>query len=271
MSTDASSTDASSDAVARADRPASGPVRAASTARRVRSQAGFEVGTLLRNGEQLLVSVVLPVLALVGLALTTAPSLGEGRRIDLAVPGILALCVISSAFTSQAISTAFDRRYAVLRYLGVTPLGRSGLLTAKVVATLAVEVVQVVVVGALGLALGWRPSVTGVLVAVPLLVLGTWAFVALALLLAGTVRAEAVLAAANLLWVLFLLAGVVVPRTQLPDAVSGVVAALPSSALADGLRSALVDGVVNPVAVLVVLAWAALASVLAARWFRFDD
>ena len=81
---------------------------------RVRGQARFEAGTLLRNGEQLLVSVVLPLGALVGLALTSVPSLGDGRRIDVATPGVLALCVISAAFTSQAIATGFDRRASVL-------------------------------------------------------------------------------------------------------------------------------------------------------------
>ena len=244
---------------------------AATPSRRVRAQAGFEVGTLLRNGEQLLVSIVLPALALVGLAATTSPSLGSGRRIDLAVPGVLALAVISVAFTSQAIATAFDRRYAVLRYLGVTPLGRGGLLAAKVLATLAVELVQLVVIGGLGLALGWQPHLEGLGWAVLFLVAGTWSFVALALLLAGTLRAEAVLAVANLLWVVFLVLGVVVPRTLLPGAASSVAAALPSSSLADGLRTALVDGRLNLAALLVVLGWAILSSALAARFFRFDD
>ena len=239
---------------------------------RVLTQASFEVGTLLRNGEQLLVSLVLPVMALVGLNASTTPSLGEGRRIDLAVPGVLALCVISAAFTSQAIATGFDRRYAVLRYLGVTPLGRGGLVAAKALATLAVEMVQLVVIGTLGLALGWHPEPIGFLYAAVFLVAGTWAFVALALLLAGTLRAEAVLAVANLVWVVLLvLGGVVVPRTQLPVGLSHLAAALPSSGLADGLRSAFVDGSFNVVAFLVVVGWGVVATTLAARFFRFDD
>ena len=106
----------------------------------------------------------------------------------------------------------------MLRYLGTTPLGRGGLVAAKVLATLAVEVVQIAVIGGLGVALGWRPDLSGVAYAVLFVVVGTWAFVALALLLAGTLRAEAVLAVANLVWVLLLVGGgVIVPRTQLPD------------------------------------------------------
>ena len=246
--------------------------RAAASRRRVLAQAGFEVGSLLRNGEQLLVSLVLPAMALVGLSMTTTPSLGPGTRVDVATPGVIALCVISAAFTAQAISTGFDRRYAVLRYLGVTPLGRGGLIAAKALATLAVEVLQIGVIAVLGLALGWQPEVSGIAYAVLFVVLGTWAFVALALLLAGTLRAEAVLAIANLVWVLLLaLGGVIVPRTEMPTGVSHVVAYLPSAGLADGLRSALVDGQLNLPALGVVLAWGLVATVLAARLFRFDD
>jgi len=246
--------------------------RAATQQRRIVTQAGFEVGSLLRNGEQLLVSLVLPAMALVGLSLTTSPSLGPGTRIDVATAGVIALCVISTAFTAQAISTGFDRRYAVLRYLGVTPLGRGGLVAAKVLATLAAEVLQIGVIAALGLVLGWQPETSGIAYAVLFVVVGTWAFVALALLLAGTLRAEAVLAIANLVWVLLLgLGGVIVPRTELPPGVSHVAAYLPSAGLADGLRSALVDGRLNLPAFGVVLAWGLVATVLAARLFRFDD
>jgi ABC-2 type transport system permease protein len=239
---------------------------------RVLAQASFEVTTLLRNGEQLLVSVVLPVGALLGLALTNVPSLGPGRRIDVAVPGVLALCVVSAAFTAQAIATGFDRRASVLRLLGTTPLGRGGLLWGKALATLGVEVIQWLVIGAVGLGLGWRPQLTGLLYAVVLLLLGTWAFVALALLLAGTVRAEGVLAVANLVWVLLLvLGGLLVPRSELVPGLAAVVGLLPSAALADGLRAAFRDGALPGIPVLVLMAWGAAVTALTARTFRWSD
>lgn len=239
---------------------------------RVLAQARFEVGTLLRNGEQLLVSLILPAMVLVGLYLTSSPSLGPGRRIDVAAAGVIALCIMSAAFTSQAIATGFDRRYAVLRYLGVTPLGRGGLIVAKVLATLVVELIQIAVLGGLALALGWRPEPTGLPYAVLFLALGTWAFVSLAMLLAGTLRAEAVLALANLVWLVLLAAGgVIVPRTEFPGAFEGLAGLLPSAALADGLRAALVAGRLDGLALLVLAAWGALCSALAARWFRWSD
>ena len=245
---------------------------AAPAARRVLAQARFETGTLLRNGEQLLVAILLPCAALLALADTSLPSLGPGRRIDLAVPGVLALCVISSAFTAQAIATGFDRRYGVLRLLGVSPLGRGGLLGAKGIAVLAVEALQLVVIGGLALALGWHPVWAGFLWGAVFAVAGSWAFVALALLLAGTLRAEGVLAMANLLWVALLaLGGVIVPRSQLPVGLSHLAAVLPSGALGDGLRAAFVHGRPAGVPLLVLLAWALAATVLASRTFRWSD
>lgn len=245
---------------------------AAHPARRVLAQARFETLTLLRNPEQLLVALVLPCLALVGLVLTAVPSLGPGRRVDVAVPGVLALCVVSTAFTGQAIATGFDRRYGVLRLLGVSPLGRGGLLAGKALAVLVVQLLQLVTVGGLGLALGWAPAWSGLLPAAVVALLGTWAFVALALLLAGTVRAEGVLALANLVWVLLLgLGGVVVPAAELPAGLARVLSVLPSAALGDGLRAAYLHGRLAVIPVLVLLAWAAATTVLTSRTFRWSD
>ena len=245
---------------------------AASARTRVLAQARFETGTLLRNGEQLLVAVVLPAMALVGLALSHSPSLGQGRRVDLAVPGVLALAVISSAFTGQAISTAFDRRYGVLRLLGVSPLGRNGLLLAKALAVLTIELLQFVVIGGLGLALGWHPQWTGLLAGALLTLVGTWTFVALALLLAGTLRAEGVLALANLIWIGLLgLGGVIIPRTQMPPGLSHLAALLPSGALGDGLREAFIHGRPAGIPLLVLVVWGTVSTLLASRTFRWSD
>ena len=245
---------------------------AAPAGTRILAQARFETGTLLRNGEQLLVALVLPAMALVGLALSHSPSLGPGPRIDVAVPGVLTLAVISTAFTGQAISTGFDRRYGVLRLLGVSPLGRNGLLVAKALAVLTIEVLQFIVIGGLGMALGWHPQWMGLFAAALLALAGTWTFVALALLLAGTLRAEGVLALANLIWIALLgLGGVIVPRSEMPSGLSHVAALLPSGALGDGLREAFVHGRPAGIPLLVLVVWGAVATTLAARTFRWSD
>ena len=251
--------------------PAAARPAAAPLPRRLAAQARFEVGLIAGNAEQLLLALVLPVLLLVALNEVSTPDLGPGRRIDVLTPGVLALAVMSTSFTSQAIATGFDRRYGVLRMLGTTPLGRSGLLAGKVLAVLAVQAVQLLVLGGVALALGWQPRVEGIAAALVAVLLGTAAFVSLALLLAGTLRAEATLAAANLVWVLLLAGGgVVVPVDRLPAPLAEVAAALPSGALGDALRAALARGdfAVGPCVVL--LLWAVLSGVAAARWFRWD-
>lgn len=246
---------------------------AARPASRIRAQALFEGRTLLTNGEQLLVSLVLPALALVGLAVSSSPQLGAGRRIDLAVPGVLALAVVSTAFTGQAITTGFDRRYGVLRLLGTTPLGRSGLLTGKSIAVLTVVAAQTVFLSILGLVFGWHPQLAGVAVAVFLLILGSGVWVSLALALSGVLRAEATLAVANLIWVLLAaVGGLLVPTDRFPAGVAAVVRLLPSGALGDGLRAALTDhdtAVIGPVLVLMV--WGVLGSLAVTRFFRWSD
>ncbi len=251
-----------------APRPGAAPM-----ARMVLAQTAAEVYSTLRNGEQLLLTLVIPLLLLAGLSRTSLVSLGSGPAIDLVAPGVLALAVLSTAFTSQAIATGFERRYGVLKALGATPLSRFGLIAAKSLAVLAVEVGQVALIVGVGYALGWRP-VGSWPAAVLLLLLGTLCFSALGLLIAGVLRAEATLAAANAIYVLLLVGGAtVVPLDKLPAALAGGVRLLPSAALGEGLRTVLHAGgglfdVLGPLAVLLV--WGVVAVAVAARTFRWE-
>lgn len=254
--------------------PASGGGRnlAAPAWRRVAAQASFETRAILRNGEQLLVTIVLPVMVLLGLVRTSFLDLDTGgyARADFVTPGVLAMAVMSTAFTSQAIATAFDRRNGVLRLLATTPLGRGGLLAGKVLGVLAVEVVQVVVIAGVALALGWRPDVAGIPAAIGAVLLGTAAFTALALLLAGTLRAEGVLAVANLVLVLLVVGGgVLLPAGQLSVPLAHAAVLLPSGALGEAMRGALLDGAVPPFSVVVLLGWTAALGWGASRLFRW--
>jgi ABC-2 type transport system permease protein len=251
--------------------PAAAPTPAAAPmARRVLAQARFDARSMLRNGEQLLLTVILPLLVLVGLSRSSVVDLGDGARIDLAAPGVLALALISTSFTGQAIATGFDRRAGLLRLLGTTPLGRSGLIAGRAGAVLVVQVIQVLLLGTAAVLLGWRPAVTGLLPALLAGILGSAAFVSLGLLLAGTLRAEAVLAAANLIWVLLLAGGGVVLATDRLGPLGPVVQWLPSGALGDALRSALATGTWPWLDLLVLLLWSALGIAATVRWFRWD-
>ncbi|WP_182113695.1 MULTISPECIES: ABC transporter permease [unclassified Actinotalea] len=247
------------------------PQTAAPLARRVGAQARAEVRTVLRNGEQLVITLVLPLLILVVLTRTTLVDLGTVDRVDVVVPGIFALAVMSTAFTSQAIATGFDRRNGVLRLLATTPLGRGGLVAGKVVAVVVLEMLQLAVLGGAALALGWRPDPAGLPSAAAALVLGTAAFTSLALLVAGILRAEAVLAVANLLWVLLLAGGaVVLPVSMLPGPLAEIAPLLPSGALGEGLRTALAEGAFPASSLVVLAVWTAVLSALVARTFRWS-
>lgn len=230
------------------------------------AQAGTELRLALRHGEQVLLTLLIPVVLLVGLTLLDVVPLPE-PRVQAVVPSVLALAVMSTAFTGQAIALGFDRRYGVIRRLAATALPRWLLVAGRLVAVLGVVAVQMVVLVSLAVALGWRPAPAGVGWAVLLLLLGCAAFGAVGILLGGTLRAEVVLAVANVVWFVLLLAGgIVVPLAQLPGPLAAVAAYLPSGALAEGLRVALVTGS-SPgwMPILVLIGWTAAASLLSAR------
>jgi ABC-2 type transport system permease protein len=241
--------------------------------RAFRAQARAELTMTLRNGESLLLALGIPVLLLVFFSLVDVLPTPAGTRepVDFLAPGILALATMSTAMVNLAIATGFQRGYGVLKRLGTTPLSRPGLLAAKIVAVLAVQLVQVVVLVLVALALGWRPSQT-VGAAVAAVLLGTVAFCGLGLLLAGTLKAELTLALANGLYlVLLLLGGMVVPLGSLPDALRSVAELLPAAALSDALRSSLGEGAGVPTrAWLVLVAWATTTPVAAAATFRWE-
>jgi ABC-2 type transport system permease protein len=249
-------------------RPAPG---AAPLSHQVLAQASMETRLLLRNGEQLLLALVIPVIALVA-GTAAAHRLGletERPLVDVLTPGVLALAVMSTAFASLAIATGFERRYGVLKRLGASPLPRHGLLLGKVGALLVVEVLQVALISAVGLALGWDPD-PGWLPALVAVVLGTAAFASLGLLVAGVLRAEATLAAANLVYLLLLAGGGVVLPTSSYGALEPVLGWLPSGALGEALRSALLDGRTDALSLAVLAGWAVLGAALTARTFSWE-
>jgi ABC-2 type transport system permease protein len=237
----------------------------------ITAQAGYELRTLLRNGEQLLLTLIIPVVLLGLFGGTSLLDLGPGPRVDYLAPGVLALAIMSTAFTGQAIGTGFERRYGVLKRLAATPLPRSGLIAAKTLTVLAVEALQAVLIGAVALAMGWHPHGDPFSV-LALILLGTAAFSGFGLLMAGTLRAEATLAAANLVYVLLLATGgVIFPLDRFPHGVRSALELLPISALADGLRRVLQHGAPFPVGLVVVLAvWAVAGTALAVRFFRWE-
>ena len=177
--------------------------------------------------------------------------------------------VMPTAFTSLAIATGFERRYGVIKRLGSSPLPRSGLLAGKVGGLLLIEVLQVAVISAVALGLGWDPE-PGLLGAALAIVLGTAAFASLGLFVAGVLRAEATLAAANLVYLLLMAGGAVVLPASAYGAFGDVVRWLPSGALGDAMRDALIDGRTTWLNLAVLLGWAVVGTILTARTFKWE-
>lgn len=232
------------------------------------AQYGLELKLLLRNGEQLLLTMFIPITLLIGLTLMPLGSFGP-NRVATFIPAIMALAVISTAFTGQAIAVAFDRRYGALKRLGATALPIWGIIAGKSLAVVTVVFLQAILLGAIGFALGWRPSIAGLALGAVIIALGTTAFTALGLLLGGTLRAEIVLAVGNLLWFVFagfaaltLEADIVSPTMQF------VARLTPSGALTEALTHAMTLSV-DWFGVAVLAVWGAIAALCALRWFRF--
>ncbi|TAP27501.1 ABC transporter permease [Arthrobacter sp. S41] len=244
---------------------------ATSPLKRILAQGKYESIQMLSNGEQLILAVVMPLIALIVLNVTDLIEGVAERNIDAAVPGVLALCVISTAFTGQGIGTGFDRRYGVLTMFSTTPLGKAGLIFGKVIAVLTVLVIQVVLITAVGLFMGWHPNLAGIAPGILFLLLGAAAFTSLGLLIAGTVRPEATLAITNLAWILLAGAGgVLYPLSMAPAWIQPTLNALPSAALGDAMRDALISGHFSIAGLIFLLLWSAAASFAAIKLFKWN-
>lgn len=242
--------------------------RPAAVPKMLAAQFALELRLLLRNGEQLLLTMFIPITLLIGLIVLPLGDFGDDRP-GTFVPAIMALAVISTAFTGQAIAVAFDRRYGALKRLGATALPVWGIITGKSLAVVAVVFLQSILLGAIGMALGWRPEVVGLLLGAVVIALGTAGFAALGLLLGGTLRAEIVLAVANLLWFVFAGLGALTLEGQaVPGALAWAARLTPSGALTEALTQAMALSVDWP-GLAVLAAWGGVAALCALRWFRF--
>ncbi len=190
----------------------------------------------MRRGESLLLILGIPVLLLVFFSVVDVLPTGTDDPIDFLAPGVLSLAVMSTAMVGLGIATGFERQYRVLKRLGATPLGRPALLAAKTSSVVVVEAIQVAVLVPVALLLGWDVRWDGLAAAVLAVILGTVAFAGIGLLLAGTLRGEVNLAAANGLYlVLLLIGGVVIPLDRLPGAAGGAGEVPPVSGPVRGL------------------------------------
>ena len=248
---------------------------AASPAAAITAMTAAELRLVLRRGENLFATIVIPTIVLLLFSSVAILPTGTGRPVDFLLPGSIALGVVATSLVSLGITTAYDRSYGVLKRLGGSPLSRSELVIARVLTVLVVETVQITLLVVTATAvLGWSPgpgwSPTIAIVAV---LVGTAAFAGLGLWLAGTLRAETVLALANVLFLGFLVVGgVIVPIDRLPEPLAAVAGALPAAPLSALLRDALGTGSAGGAAgnTALLAGWAAVTLAAAARTFRWE-
>jgi ABC-2 type transport system permease protein len=251
--------------------------RAASPGHAIAAVTATELRLVLRRGENLFATIAIPTIVLILFSSTAILPTGSARPVEFLLPGSIALGIVATSFVSLGITTAYDRSYGVLKRLGGSPLSRAELIVARIVTVLIVEAVQVVLlVATAAVVLGWAPGPgASVGLAILAVLLGTAAFAALGLLLAGSLRAETVLALANVLFLGFLVTGgVIVPIERLPGPLAQVASALPAAPLSALLRSSLGTSTsVAPIDVVGSIAllagWAVGAVALAARTFRW--
>jgi ABC-2 type transport system permease protein len=232
-------------------------------------QVRMELVLTARRGEAVVLAMGVPLLVLLGAGLTHATTLPTDNRLGYVVPGVLALTVMSTAFTGQAITTGYERSYGVLKRLGASPLTRPGLLAAKTVAILCLVIVQVLALALVGVLAGWRPELGRIVPALGVTVLATAAYCGLALIIASVLKAETTTAAATLIYVVMLAAGGIMFAA--PDLGTAGWFLLPLAAHAAALRDALSGGTAIPGAIWLSLTlWAVVALTAAARTFRWE-
>lgn len=231
----------------------------------VKAQSLIEAKLFLRHGEQLLLSFIIPIGMLIALAF--APFTWHTDPLQLGFPVMLATAAMSSGFTGQAISLAFDRRYNALKRVGASGVPAPTIILGKIFGLLLVAIVQILALVSVAALLGWRTDVPNLLLGIGMFFLGVAAFTAFGMLLGGTLSSEIVLGIANLIWVILVgLAGYSVVATEIP----GVLSLIPSIALAGGIADAFI-GVIPWVEILILSLWCVVGGVGAAKWFKFAD
>ncbi len=238
------------------------------------AQARAEIRLALTQGESLLVTIGIPVIVLVGLSLTKAlPLPGNAKSAtSFLVPGTMTLAIMATGMVSSAIATGVERSYGVLKRLGTTPLGRPALLAAKVTSIMVVEIIQLAVLAVIGVLLGWSPSGNWGLLIVSA-ILATSGFAGIGLLMAGTMKSEVIIGAANGIYLILLfIGGIIIPITSLPGPIETFARLLPAAALSESLYQAIgVGGSIPMWAWVNLVVWAVVAPIAAAATFRWEQ
>jgi ABC-2 type transport system permease protein len=214
-------------------------------------------------------------LPLVFLALFGAVFSGSQSDLNIIVPGIAGMSIVSTTFVALAMNTVALREQGILKRLRGTPLPSGAYLSAvamHAITNTVVQVTLVTVVGRVFFGTGWPKDVPELVVFVAA---GVVCFASLGVALAHAIpNLDAAPAYTNAVFLpLIVLSGVFYDADNAPTFLHDIAVALPLTHLIDGLSSAMVTG--EPLSdnlghLAVIAVWAVIGIVLAIRGFSWD-
>ena len=218
----------------------------------------------LRRSESLLVTVVVPIFALISASQTDG-------GVKKYLPFVILLTVMGTSLLSIGISTGFDRRYRVLVRLGTTPLGKLGTVLSKILYVFVLETVLLLIVSGVGVAIGFRPDIKSLLI-FPLCWLASISFTSIALIIASNLKAETNLGVQNLVYFLFIIGGSLAFVSKSSNkVVHDLTRLIPSTALHSLLRYTTGLESFSLISFISLIVLACLLSFIAIKTFKFDE
>jgi ABC-2 type transport system permease protein len=214
-------------------------------------------------------------LPLIFLALFGAVFAGSQKDLNVIVPGIAGMSIVSTTFVALAMNTVALREQGILKRLRGTPLPSGAYLSAvamHAITNTIVQVTLVIVAGRIFFGTGWPKDVPELLVFVAA---GVICFASLGVALAHAIpNLDAAPAYTNAVFLpLIVLSGVFYDADNAPSFLHDIAVALPLTHLIDGLSGAIVTG--KPLSdnlshLAVIAIWAVVGIVLAVRGFSWE-
>ena len=226
-----------------------------------------------RNPSAAFFNFLLPLLFL---AMFGAIFSDQQEDLDVIVPGIAGMAVMSTTFSAFAFNLTFLREAGILKRMRGTPLPTSAYLaalTGSAITNTALQILIIVTTGELFFGVSWPKDVGSLLVFVTL---GAACFAALGVALSHVIpNFEAAPAYVNAVFLpMIMISGVFYDSDNAPAFLKDIAQGLPLKHLIDGLSGSMVRGEgvgAHGVALLVLGLWLAIAAVLAVRGFSWEQ
>ena len=222
-----------------------------------------------RNPSAAFFNFLLPLLFL---TLFGAIFAGDQEQLDVLVPGIAGMSIVSTTFVALAYTLVFLREEGVLKRLRGTPLPAGaylGALAAHAITNAAIQLAIVIAAGRAFFGIGWPDDWLQLVV---FAVAGVACFALLGAALAHAIpNFESTAAYVNAAFLpLIAISGVFYDADDAPAFLRDIAEGLPLVHVIDGLSGAMVTGESAWSGLIVVALWTAAAAVLAVRGFRWE-